>query len=60
MKPLSENAMLKLDRLLLTLDSVIALLNQKIANKTISGQIDIQRINSLTSSYREFMDASRD
>jgi hypothetical protein len=60
MKPLTEDAMNKLDQLITTLDPVISFLNQKISNKTITGQIDIQRIHHLIASYQEFMDASRE
>lgn len=60
MKPLTEDAMNKLDQLITSLDPVISFLNQKISNKTITGQIDIQRIFRLTASYQEFMDASRE
>lgn len=60
MKPLTEDAMNKLDQLITSLDPVISFLNQKISNKTITGQIDIQRIYRLTVSYQEFMDASRE
>lgn len=60
MKPLTEDAMNKLDQLITTLDPVISFLNQKISNKTITGQIDIQRIHRPIASYQEFMDASRE
>jgi hypothetical protein len=58
MDPLSENAMKKLDEMLTTLEPIVGFLNQKIGDKSISGQIDIQRINRLTNAFNDFMAAS--
>ena len=55
MELLSENAMKKLDELLTTLEPVVGFLNHKVRDKTIAGQLDIQRINRLTKAYNEFM-----
>ena len=60
MKQLSENAMNKLDQLITTLDPVIAFLNQKVSNKTITGQIEIQKINRLTATYQDFLDSANE
>ena len=60
MELLSDKAMKKLDVMLTTLEPVVAYLNQKIRDKTIAGQLDIQRINRLTEAYNEFMDTSNE
>jgi hypothetical protein len=52
---LSENAMKKLDELLTALEPVVGFLNHNVGDKTIAGQLDIQRINRLTKAYNEFM-----
>lgn len=60
MELLSENAMKKLDEMLTTLEPIVGFLNQKVGDKTIAGQLDIQRINRLTNAYNEFMSASNE
>ena len=60
MKPLSENAMNKLDGLITSLEPVIAFLNQKVSNKTITGQIEIQKIIRLNTAYQEFLDSAKE
>ena len=60
MEPLSENVMNKLDEMLTTLEPIVSFLNQKVGDKTISGQIDIQRIIRLTKAYNDFITASRE
>ena len=60
MKNLNDDAMKKLDNLLINLDSVLRYLNRNIANGSIKGQIDIQRINQLNEAYNDFISASRD
>ncbi len=60
MELLSENAIKKLDEMLTTLEPIVGFLNQKIGDKTITGQLDIQRINRLTKAYNEFMATSNE
>lgn len=58
MMKLSDEAIICLDKLLIELDPVVSFLNQKIRDRSISGQIDIQRIARLNSAYEAFLDAS--
>jgi hypothetical protein len=60
MKLLSEDAMQKLDQMITTLEPVIGFLKHKVGDKTIAGQIDIQRIGRLIQAYDDFVSASHD
>ena len=55
MELLSENAMKKLDELLTTLEPIVGFLIHKVGDKTITGQLYIQRINRLSKAYNEFV-----
>jgi cytochrome c-type biogenesis protein CcmH/NrfF len=60
MKPLSEDAIQKLDQMITTLEPVIGFLRQKVRDKVINGQIDIQRIDRLVLAYDDFISASHE
>jgi len=60
MEPLSEDAMQRLDQMITTLEPIIGFLKHKVGDKTIAGQIDIQRIDRLIQAYDEFISASHE
>ena len=58
MEKLSDHAIECLDELIKELDPTISFLNNKVRDKSISGQIDIQRIARLNIAYQSFLNAS--